>query len=324
MFRTEITPQPSSIQIDFQSDIFLLGSCFAENVGNKLIGSGFHAMVNPFGVLYNPLSVFNALHILLSEKIYKKDDLEFRDGRYFSFDHYTRFSNHDEKECLEKINENLKQARQHLKKTNILIITFGTSWAYRYKDSGKVAANCHKIPAGEFDRFFIDIHEIIKQWQVVKEMLQSVLPDLNVIFTVSPIRHMKDGAAGNQRSKANLILAVHEMVAENKKMTYFPSYEIMMDDLRDYRFYKEDMVHPSDQAINYIWDKFKDTHISKSLFPVMDEVGKIHQASMHRTENADSKTYKDFIRKNITKAESLKTKYGINIEEIIKSFYNKI
>jgi len=323
-FRSEINLIKSEIQIDYSTSVFLLGSCFAHNIGYKLVNSGYNTLINPFGVLYNPLSVLNSLDILFSEKLYTENDLEFYNNTWLSFDHYTGFSHKNKIECLKRINEELIKARFFLNGLNLLVITFGTSWVYEYKKNNKIVSNCHKIPSQQFIRKFITSEEITKKYIDYINKLKSEKPDLKILFTVSPIRHWKDGASANQLSKANLIIAVHKIVEEINGSEYFPSYEIMMDDLRDYRFYKDDMLHPSDRAVEYIWEKFMNTYIIDKAKPIMKKVDKINRAANHIPVDKTSDDYKSFIEKNIEEAELLQKKHGIKLNDTIMNLRSKI
>jgi len=324
LFRTEVFPDQSDIKIDFGTPVLLLGSCFVQNIGEKLDEYCFPVFINPFGVLYNSVTISQSIEILLSKKEYTEKDLGFRNGLWYSFDHYTRFSHHDKKVCLAKINNKLMEAREFLKTAKTLIITLGTSWAFRYKKTGKTVANCHKIPANEFDRYFIDNNQITNDLIRALHLIKLQNPELSAIFTVSPIRHWKDGAAGNQLSKSNLIVAIHNLIKSENDTNYFPSYEIMMDDLRDYRFYEEDMIHPIKMAVEYIWQKFLHTHIDGKCIPVMNELEKLNKALNHRPFNPMSKDYIKFITQNIQKAEGLGKDAGIDTQKIVHGLKNCI
>ena len=196
----------------------------------------FPAVVNPFGVLYNPVSVRNAIEILIDQKKFKDSDLNFFNEQWFSFYHDTEFSHPDKNISLEKINKSISIAADNLRKAGYLIVSFGTAWVYKYLKNGNVVSNCHKIPAKEFERYKLDVEDIFVEWANLMNRLNELNPDLKIIFTVSPVRHWKDGAIQNQLSKSTLILAIHQLKQQFENVDYFPSYEIMMDDLRDYRF----------------------------------------------------------------------------------------
>jgi hypothetical protein len=308
-FRTKIQPQPSKNKISYHTPVLFLGSCFTENIGNKMLELKFPVLINPFGVLYNPVSVRQSLEIILDKRDFNEHDLGFFNEQWFSFYHDTEFSNTDKQECLNNINLKLNEARDQLKKANYLIITFGTAWVYEYIKTGRVVSNCHKIPAKEFTRYKLGVEDVFVQWAKLLNRIEDYNPDLKVIFTVSPVRHWKDGAVQNQLSKSTLILAIHQIMKIFENVEYFPAYEIMMDDLRDYRFYAEDMLHPSNVAIKYIWDQFFDTYVENKTTTIIAEVQKVILAENHRPLNPNTEKHKKFLLRLKDQKEKLITKY---------------
>ena len=319
-FRTEIFPEKPAFQFNYKSNILLLGSCFAQNIGEKMHSLGFNILNNPFGVLYNPLSVFKVTDMLLSEKEYIKDNLSFHNKVWFSFDHHSSFSDISDKKCLDKINLALNRSRSKIPLLDIVIITFGTSWAYKLRSTDQIVANCHKVPASEFERFFIESIKVEESIKGIVKRLRDRNKNIKFIFTVSPVRHWKDGAAGNMLSKSNLIVAIHNSIKKLENAFYFPSFEIMMDDLRDYRFYNEDMIHPSSLAVDYIWNKFKESYVDKEIFDLMDRIEKLNLASMHKPFNPLSDDYRLFIGNNIKKVIEIQKKYNLNLSELVRKF----
>lgn len=308
-FRTTFETTKNKQQIDYNSKILSLGSCFSENIGGKLTYYKFPAVINPFGILYNPESIANSINFLLENKQFVKSDLFEHKGVWNSFYHHSRFSDTDKNSCLKNINNSINRASEHLKEIQFLLITFGTSWVYEYKQNGKIVSNCHKISSKEFNRNKLTVNQIVERYKSIIKELQSNNNNINIVFTVSPIRHLKDGVAQNQLSKSTLILAAHELVNEFENVSYFPSYEIMMDDLRDYRFYNDDMTHPSPIAINYVWNKFKETYIHQNSNSLMKDVDKINQAMQHRPFQPESEEHQKFLKgilKQIEKIESNK------------------
>ena len=235
-----------------------MGSCFSENIGQKMIDLKYRVDMNPFGILYNPESIANSLKFLLDQQPFTEYDLFQDQGLWNSFYHHSRFSDVDKDVVLNNINRRLTESHEFLKKADLLVITFGTAWAYELVNTGQVVSNCHKVAASFFNRVRLTRHEISVAYRHLLEELWSFNPNLKVIFTISPIRHWKDGAVENQVSKSTLILAVDHLKNDfaDRGLSYFPSYELMMDELRDYRFYAEDMIHPSETATDYIWDRF--------------------------------------------------------------------
>lgn len=254
--QTPVTDSPCKVGISYKDKIVMIGSCFTDSIGSQLRDFGFDVCVNPFGTLYNPESVLSAIRRLTSGERFSSEDcveIGAGDRRICSFYHHTSSARQTEDEFLSHANEALDRAAEFFKECNKLIITLGTSWCYRHVDKGLIVSNCLKHPASEYVREFIDSHRTA---EILDEIIRT---GKEVILTVSPIRHFKDGAHGNQISKASLLLGIEECLAGNRNAAdYFPSYEIMMDELRDYRFYAEDMCHPSQQAVNYIRERFLD------------------------------------------------------------------
>ncbi len=293
-FRTKVEIPASEAKIDHASGILLMGSCFADNIGSRLKALKFRVEHNPFGVLYNPVSIKNDLGLLKDRKLLSESDLYWFDNRWISFHHYTLFSGADQTACLKKINDSVISASKLLADARFLFITFGTAWVYEFRKTGQIVANCHKIPAGEFRRFLLSAGDIVEAYEELMAALQSYNPDLSIVFTVSPIRHWKDGATGNQLSKSILLVAIHQLVSKYKNTIYFPAYEILMDELRDYRFYAKDMIHLSEAALDYIWEKFTGTFISAESADLITEIEKIIKARNHRPVNPDSAEYQKF------------------------------
>ncbi|MEA4839824.1 MAG: GSCFA domain-containing protein [Bacteroidales bacterium] len=323
-FRTAIPVQISDFHLAHTDRMMILGSCFAENIGLLLRESGFRVSLNPFGVLYNPASVGTALHRLWQDQTFREEELVEHDGFYHSFSHHSSFSGTDPKSTLEKINKAFNQAVVDLKDATCLIITFGTSWVYTLPSTDQIVANCHKMPEENFLRRRLTVHEIEYFYIELLEMLFQKKPDLKVLFTVSPIRHLKDGVHENTLSKATLHLAIEDLCESFDHVFYFPAYELLMDDLRDYRFYAEDMVHPSAIAQRYIWDYFSDTCFTKSTKEIVHQVQQIRKAMEHKPFHPEDEAYKRFAKKNIAILELLAAKAPeIDLKEE-RSFFEQI
>lgn len=293
IFRTEITIQPLEQTIVYGDGLLFLGSCFADEVGGLCRGLGFNAQVNPFGVLYNPVSIAQSLKRLQDGTPFTHDVVIRVGGEFFcTFSHNTDFWCASEEALLEKVNAHLDEAHAHYLKANWVVLSLGTSWVFRHKASGEVVSNCHKLPADQFLRERLTTEHSREQ---LAALLQSH-PDKQFIFTVSPLRHLKDGLHENQLSKAALLLAVDQLCTDFPNAHYFPAYEIVMDELRDYRFYKEDMIHPTDQAVRYIWEKFVDFAINPSEKPAMQAAAEIKQMLQHKPLFPDSDAYRKFER----------------------------
>jgi len=296
-FRTEINLPSGKNRINHKDKIITFGSCFAENIASKLKLCKFDVLSNPFGVLYNPVSILNSANILLCNKKFTETDLIFHQEEYHSFYHHSNFSHHNKNEILGRINDSISVTRSYLEKTTFVAITLGTAWIYNYLKTGSTVSNCHKVPAGKFERKRLSVNETTQALKEIISVLRKINRELKFIFTVSPIRHWKDGAVENQISKSTLLLGLQEILDE--QIVYFPSYEIMMDDLRDYRFYESDMLHPSEQAVKYIWKKFKEVFFDPNTLQIIAQVEKIVNAFNHRPRNPESEKHQIFVRKNI-------------------------
>lgn len=283
-FSTTVEVPDGGNTINYSSKILMLGSCFSTEIGNILRAYRFNVLVNPFGTLYNPCSIASSVGRLCSRTLFCPDEVIRTNptdanspGRYASFWHHSSFARSSAEEFLANANNELAAAHNFLLEADTVIITLGTAWVYSLASTGAVVSNCHKRLAKEFNRELLSIGKC----REVLETIPKLLPDKKIIFTVSPIRHMKDGAHGNQISKATLLMAVEEIVSTTSNCSYFPSYEIMMDELRDYRYYAEDMVHPSPLAVKYIFEKFRDAHISPLEFKQMESNMRLTKAENH-------------------------------------------
>lgn len=317
-FRKVIDIPKSELLIGYEDKLMLFGSCFAENIGSRLLANKFDVDVNPFGVLYNPLSIKQAIELLLDEREFSSNDLFFDKGLYHSFFHHSSFSTVSSGEMLRDINESCIKSSQQLRSANILLVTFGTSYVFREKETGSIVANCHKLPASHFDRFRLSVHEIVESWNELIVRLRQENPSVQILFTVSPIRHWKDGAHGNQLSKSILLLAIEELMQAHEGIFYFPSYELLLDELRDYRFYSEDMIHPNNMAVEYIWERFEETFFGDITLALIKEWAKISKAISHRPFNENTEEHKDFLRQTLLKLKNLRKKYPYfdsNLEE---------
>lgn len=325
-FYTSIRLPKPAFMFDYADNILLMGSCFAENIGKRLAENKYQVDINPFGTLYNPASVEQGLKMLIKQKHVGEDELFAHEGVYHSFSHHSRFSAPTKEGCLSAINERLEQSSESLLKATRLVVTFGTAYVYRLKSNGSVVANCHKLPEKMFVRERLSVDTIVTEWKALLLSLWEHNPELKVLFTVSPIRHWKDGAHANQLSKATLLLAVEALLAEYPEQTdYFAAYELMMDELRDYRFYAEDMLHPSAQAIDYIWERFAANNISKHSLSVLNEWKELKKAIDHRPFQPDSDAYRRFIHQTLLKAEQLKNKMpSFDIEKEIALLQSKL
>lgn len=324
---TEVQIDDFGWRMSYRDKLMLIGSCFAENIGEKLQRFKFQVGLNPFGIVYNPLSVCKSIRRLLEGKVYREEDLFEHNGIWGSFDHHGRFSSVLPGETLDKINRQMQVSREFLREAAYLVITFGTAWAYELKKTGELVSNCHKFPASDFKRFRLSPGEIVDEFRDLLSELWKFNSDLKILFSVSPVRHWKDGAVGNQLSKASLLLAVDRLVTGfgHERCAYFPSYEIMMDELRDYRFYAPDLVHISPVAVDHIWDKFSRAMIAEESLRLTKDVLKIVKASEHKVFNPRSEEYRKFLLYNLEEIGKLTINFPyLNLENEKRHFENEL
>ena len=275
LLTTPVSIPPSSLRIHHEVPLLLLGSCFTDEVGGKLRDAGFDMLCNPFGTLYNPLSIATCLQRAEEGLLMTADELVCYEGVWHSWLHHSRFSHSDRDCCLALCNGAIRRTHDFLKRKPILLVTFGTAWVYYHR--GSVVANCHKLPPQHFERCRLTTKEIVDRWVPLVERLSC-----STLFTVSPIRHLADGAHGNQLSKATLLLAVDSLLECCAQTGYFDSYELLMDELRDYRFYARDMCHPSEVAIEIVWERFQETYMSPATRQRCREMEKKSRMAHHR------------------------------------------
>ena len=300
-FTTPVNIKPNK-SINHNSRIVMLGSCFAENIGKKLIECGFNVVMNPMGILYNPISIHKALERIIEGREFTTDELFYHNGLWASFMHHGSFSHSDKSEALKIMNERLLEAHHQLKNATHLIITFGSSEVYEH--NGQVVANCHKLPARHFTHRLLSTNEITTPYYSLFPAPYSLLP----IFTISPVRYLGEGAHHGQINKATLLLATDQICRETGA-DYFPSYEIMMDELRDYRYYATDMIHPSDMAIDYIFERFTETYLTDEAIRTAEEIKKIKKSLSHRPLHPDSEEYQKFKKKLSQQIDMITEKY---------------
>ncbi|MBG7630366.1 MAG: GSCFA domain-containing protein, partial [Bacteroidetes bacterium] len=256
-FRTNIQLKAERNQIDYSSTLLLIGSCFSENISKKLAYHKFQTHSNPFGILFNPIAIENFITNAINKTAYTERDIFQLNERWHCFDAHSDLSATDKNELINNLNEAITNTNQHLSESSHIIITLGTAWMYRFIETDTIVGNCHKVPQKKFLKELLTIEDIVASLENICTLIKDLNPSANILFTVSPVRHLKDGFVENAQSKAHLISAIHQVINEKNQLFYFPSYEIMMDDLRDYRFYASDMVHPNQTAIDYIWEQFK-------------------------------------------------------------------
>jgi len=319
-FRLAFHPKHFDKKIVHSDKLFLIGSCFTEQIGHKFSNHKFQTIENPNGILFNPISIVNAIARYIQNKPYTQAELFQQNDIWGSWDHHTRFSSIDPNVCLEKINEAQKSAHQFLKDANWIFITLGSSFLYELENN-RAVANCHKVPTDKFTKRLLSATEIESALQQMLVELQAFNPGINIIFTISPVRHLRDGFVENNRSKANLIAAVHALVDAHSMVHYFPAYELIIDDLRDYRFFAEDMVHPNYQATQYVWEKLIAACITEDAHSIMKEIGLIQSAKSHKSFNPTSQQHLNFLQTNLERTLQMQKKCPyIDWEAEIKYF----
>lgn len=298
--------------IDYQSRVLLLGSCFAENIGDRLDYFKFRTLRNPFGILFHPKAIENLVCRSIQKENYSENEVFFHNERWHCYDAHSDLSDVSRENLLHKLNESLQSVREQIEVATHIILTLGTAWIYEHRKTGQAVANCHKVPQTEFSKKLLSVENVEKSIRKILDLIASINQNAQVVFTVSPVRHLKDGFVENQRSKAHLISAIHQLL-ENPKSTnhssYFESYEVMMDELRDYRFYAEDMVHPNALAINYICERFTEVWISETAYPTMQKIDTVQKGLLHRPFNPESEQHQQFLRSLQKKMDFLQQEY---------------
>jgi len=313
-FRTQISilKQTDNL-IDYQSKMLLLGSCFSENIGDKFEYYKFQSDVNAFGILFHPKAIETFIERVVKQNFYSEEDLIFHNERYHCFDAHSSLSNSNKTALLNNLNEILKSTHQRITESTHLVITLGTSWVYHHTERNHTVANCHKIPQKAFEKRILSVQEIEGSLENIEQLIRSINNNIQLIYTVSPVRHIKDGFVENQQSKAHLLIAIHNVIANEAKqshdstsiLSYFPSYEIMMDELRDYRFYTEDMLHPNQTAVDFIWNQFKAVWIKENTAITMKKVATIQNGLAHKAFNPSSEQHQLFLKQLEAKKENL-------------------
>lgn len=317
-----ITPLPVPVQ--YTDRLLLMGSCFAEEIGAKLEQHSFDTLINPHGILYNPASITASLNSYLDGKLYGEDDLFLHGDLWHSWDHHSRFSHTDKQAALSGINAAQQAAATRLEEADWLIITLGSAHAYTLQSTGSIVGNCHKIPAAAFTKRMLTTQEIISALDNTMHRLFFRNRKVRILFTISPVRYARDGVIENNLSKAILLQAVHHMVNKFDRLFYFPAYELVIDDLRDYRFYKEDLVHPNEMAVNYVWEHFATSCVSEEARRLLPIVSEINRAMLHRPFNPESAKHQQFLQTYAGKTQKLMKEYPfLRLETALKYFQGK-
>jgi len=300
--------------ISYESKIVLLGSCFSENIGDKFEYFKFQSIVNPFGILFHPKAIETLISDAVHKKEYSENDIFFHNEQWHCFDAHSKLSSASKEVLLQNLNTQIESTNKQIHQLTHIIITLGTAWAYRFIETDTIVANCHKIPQKQFSKKILSVQEIVESIENIKRLIKKANPNATLIFTVSPVRHIKDGFVENTQSKSHLITAIlqflnQEPLIKNRQSFYFPSYEIMMDELRDYRFYADDMVHPNKKAINYIWEKFQQVWISSEASKTMEAVDEVQKGLNHKPFNPNSEVHKAFLQNLEAKKTQLQIQF---------------
>lgn len=316
-FRTEVDIKPSPKKIEIEDKIFSIGSCFASEMSDLFDKGQLQTVNNPFGTIFNPFSINNSVKRLHDSAFYHEDELIAYHDEFISLDHHTSFDTRYIHQTLDKINSKIEEGNRFLQETNWVIITYGTSFIYEFEPKKKLVANCHKIPQKFFEKRLLTNQELTDSiYDTIINLKDICKDDVQILFTVSPVRHTKDGMTENQLSKSKLITTVHEVVSQFENCHYLPIYEILMDDLRDYRFYKEDLIHPNSQAVNYIFDKFGEAYFSDEAKDFIEENFKINKALEHRTDDEKDPKFIEFKEKLNQRIEVQKQKVKHSIFKV--------
>lgn len=318
IFRTEVDINAVEKNIDIEDSIFSIGSCFATEIHTKLKEGQLQTFNNPFGTLFNPYAINTALQRIYKGKDYSEIDLILANDLFMSLDHHSSFDSRFAHKILEKINSQLQAANDFLQTTKWVIITYGSAFVYEFLPKNKIAANCHKIPQKFFNKRFLTDEELRQNIAESIECIKDICPEnVQILFSLSPVRHTKDGMTENSLSKAKLLSAMHDVIPNYNNCYYLPIYEILMDDLRDYRFYKDDLIHPNEQAVQYIWEKFGQAFFADDTKLFINENNKIQAALKHKSSDEESPKHQKFL-------ENLKQKINIQQQKVKHSIFENV
>ena len=313
-FRTELPARVSNKKIELSDSIITMGSCFSDDIGARLSGNKFIINANPLGTVYNPISIHKLLLYAIQKSKPSQNGFIERDGISFHFDFHSTWNGQSQDDLNKSLVQELKNVHDAVMTCKHLIITYGTSWVYEEKYINEIVTNCHKIPQGNFNKFLLTQKRIVESFESFYTELKNINKNVRVILTVSPVRHIKDTLELNSVSKSILRLTCYTLSQEYSGVEYFPSYEIMLDDLRDYRFYKSDLIHPSDVAIGYIWEKFGETYFDEGTLKFIGEWGKIRLALEHKPFQSSSKSHQQFLKETLNRLTQIGEKVDVRDE----------
>jgi hypothetical protein len=320
-FQAHISIKPLQPSISYHDKLLLIGSCFTEHIGNYLMDVKFNVLQNPNGILFDPISVCNSLQSYINNNQYTADDLVYLNEAWHSWQHHSRFSGIDKDVILNTINQSQQTAHTFLKQADWLVITLGSSFVYQLSDTLQPVANCHKAPSQTFKKHLSTIEETTTAFETVLDQLFQYNPELKVLFTISPVRHLRDGVVDNNRSKARLIEAVHHLINKFDKLHYFPVYELVVDVLRDYRFFDIDLAHPNYAATQFVLEHFAESCMNKDTLQLMDDIKKLVIARNHKPFNPTSNQHQQFLKSQLQKTKALQTQHSyLNFEKELQFF----
>jgi hypothetical protein len=308
-FHLDFKPNTSPLKITHQDGVLLIGSCFSEHIGNKLNDLKFNVHSNPFGIVFNPKSIETALYRITEKNYFTEKDVFEKEGLWYSLNAHSSVQGETQQELLEILNNRIDSWNEKLKSAHWLTITFGSAFAYKHIEQNDIVANCHKLPQTLFEKTLLKTTHIVDDYNVLLNTLKQFNPNLKIVFTVSPVKHLRDGVVENSVSKAILIQSTHQLINDQKQCVYFPAYELVNDDLRDYRFYESDMAHPNKQAVDYVWKRFAEVYFNDKTVAINDKVNQIHQAYHHRLFNQTTSSSVKFKHKFYQQCVNLQAEY---------------
>jgi len=318
-FKINFDIQPPESKLNIKHKLMLLGSCFASTIGEKLVEHKFKTLINPNGILFNPINVFSSLQSYILGKTFTEKDLFLNEELWYSWQHHGLFADMDKKVALKNINHSQEQAISYIKNVDTLILTFGSAFVYEHSETKEIVANCHKVAQKHFKKRLLTVTEIVQAFN----QCGIVNLDSKIILTVSPVKYLRDGLIENTLSKSILIQSIYEIIQQHKNVYYFPSYEIVTDELRDYRFYENDMVHPNALAINYVWERFGNTLFDEETMKLLKEIKDILSAKQHKPFNPKTIKHQFFLKTYLEKAKTLSNNFPfLDLKEEINYFGN--
>ena len=308
-FRQSFQPPALKQSITHRDSLMLIGSCFTENMGQYLRKHKFPVLENPFGIVFNPASVVTVLDAIRTKRVYTHADLFFANDCWHSWDHHSRFSHPNAEQALASMNAAIEEAHAFLSQRTVLVVTLGSAFVYRLVDQDTRVANCHKMPAQTFTKELLAVEEIVSLLGNAITQLRADFPDLRVLLTVSPVRHLREGFVQNNRSKARLLESVHQLVEAMEGVEYFPAYELVIDDLRDYRFFAEDMVHPNYTATRYVWERFSQAAFDADTRQLMEEINQVNAGVAHKSFHPQTPSHQQFLRGILDRIDRLEQRF---------------